>query len=269
MVYVIAGIAALITLFILIVGLFKLIFNASQSPEKIRQKHRGEDPSNYAFVKKYPEANVNNYWWTFFMTGGIISLALMILAFEWTTYENMERDLGKVKKMDEFQVEPPKTKRKQQPPPPPPPQKIDPVDNDEKIDDDPEVPDIDISPDEKVETSDFSPKEEKTNEEEPPVVHAETMPKFPGGKKKMLKYLAQVRYPPIAKENDIEGTVFVRFVVDKQGDVTNVSVKRGPNKHLNEAAVNHVKNMPKWEPGKQRGKKVKVQYVVPIRFELN
>ncbi len=266
MVYVILGIVALIAFFAAIVGLFKLIFNAFFSPEKLRQRHQGEESSSVS-MKKYPEASVSNYWWTFFMTGSIVSLGLIILAFEWTTYENVKKDLGEVKKMDEFEVEPPQTQRKQKPPPPPPP-KIEEVKDDKILEDEPEIQDIDIEEEEAVDIPDAPEQEEDTKEEKVFKI-VEDMPTFPGGEKKLQQYLAQIKYPPIAKENDIEGTVYVRFVVDKQGNVTNVSVARGSERILNEAAVKHVKNMPKWEPGKQRGKKVKVQYVVPIRFRLN
>jgi periplasmic protein TonB len=97
----------------------------------------------------------------------------------------------------------------------------------------------------------------------------EEMPEFPGGQDGLVKYLGSITYPPIARENDIEGTVYVKFVIDKNGQVTNAEVARGADKILNEAALAHVKKMPAWKPGKQRGKPVRVQYVVPIKFKLS
>lgn len=266
--YVILGILGLIAFFALIVGAFKLFFTYVQPPDKVRQKYHDTQESDSVFMKKYPEADVNNYWWTFFLTGSIISLAIIITAFEWTTYEKVKKDLGEVKKMDQFEVEPPQTKRKQKPPPPPPPPKIKEVEDDKILEDEPEIQDIDIEEEQAVDIPDAPAQEEETKEDKVFEI-VEDMPKFPGGQKKLQQYLAQINYPPIAKENDIEGTVYVRFIIDKQGNVTNVSVARGSEKILNEAAVKHVQKMPKWKPGKQRGEKVKVQYVVPIRFKLN
>ena len=123
--------------------------------------------------------------------------------------------------------------------------------------------------------------EEETKEEEIFTI-VEDMPRFPGceniankeerkncAEGKLVQYLSKITYPPIAKENDIEGQVFIKFLIDKSGAVTNVVVMRGADKILNDAAVNHVKRMPKWTPGKQRGQPVKVQFIVPIKFRLN
>ena len=86
----------------------------------------------------------------------------------------------------------------------------------------------------------------------------------------LMKYIAKnTKYPPIAKENNITGRVFVSFVVDKTGKVTKVKILRGVDKYLDAEAVRVVKSMPKFKPGKQRGKAVNVQYNVPINFKLN
>lgn len=96
----------------------------------------------------------------------------------------------------------------------------------------------------------------------------EQQPEFPGGEKELLKYLQGIKYPEIARENDIEGSVYIRFVVERNGEVSNVEVAKGADKILNEAALAHVKKMPPWKPGKQNGKEVRVQYIVPIKFTL-
>ncbi|HXH18701.1 MAG TPA: TonB family protein [Chitinophagales bacterium] len=96
----------------------------------------------------------------------------------------------------------------------------------------------------------------------------EQQPEYPGGEKELMKYLSSIKYPEIARENDIEGSVYVRFVVEKDGSITNVEVAKGADKILNEAAVAHVKKMKPWKPGKQNGKEVRVQYIVPIKFTL-
>ncbi len=98
----------------------------------------------------------------------------------------------------------------------------------------------------------------------------EQMPEFPGGNKALLEYLAKnTMYPPIAREYGIEGTVFVTFVVDRTGQITDAAIAKGTDKHLEKEALRVVKAMPVWKPGKQNGREVKVQYTVPIKFVLN
>ena len=97
----------------------------------------------------------------------------------------------------------------------------------------------------------------------------EEMPVFPGGEEALRKFIAQsVKYPVIAQENGIQGRVFVSFVVNQKGEVTNVKVARPFDPNLDKEAVRVVQSMPKWSPGKQRGKAVKVSYTVPINFVL-
>lgn len=105
---------------------------------------------------------------------------------------------------------------------------------------------------------------------------AEDMPMFKGcsddqcTQGEILKFIARnTMYPPIAKENNITGRVFVSFIVDKTGKVTNVKILRGIDKHLDAEAIRVVSSLPEFFPGKQRGKFVKVQYNVPISFKLN
>ena len=98
----------------------------------------------------------------------------------------------------------------------------------------------------------------------------ENMPEFPGGDLGLMKYIQKnVKYPPIAKEYNITGKVYISFVVDKSGSVTNVKVVRGVDKNLDAEAVRVIKSLPKYKPGKQRGKAVKVMFTVPINFTLN
>ena len=97
----------------------------------------------------------------------------------------------------------------------------------------------------------------------------EQMPEFPGGEKALLLFIRDnVQYPSMAKENDIEGTVYVRFVIERDGSVQGAEVAKGADKMLNEEALRVVRAMPKWKPGKQRGIEVRVQYIVPIKFIL-
>lgn len=110
---------------------------------------------------------------------------------------------------------------------------------------------------------------EVTEEEDTPFVIVEQMPDFPGGQSQLVKYIAEhVRYPAVAQENGIQGTVFVSFVVDRNGKVTRVVVSRGVDAALDKEAMRVVSTMPDWSPGRQGGRAVSVSYTVPIKFRL-
>ncbi len=97
----------------------------------------------------------------------------------------------------------------------------------------------------------------------------EEKPEFPGGEEAMMKWIAaNVKYPEIAKENGVTGKVFIQFVIDKDGKVTDVQVLRGVDSYLDKEALRVVSAMPAWTPGKQRGKTVKVSFQLPINFKL-
>ena len=97
----------------------------------------------------------------------------------------------------------------------------------------------------------------------------EEMPAYPGGDDKLYEYLGKnIKYPQIARESGIQGRVFVNFVVEPDGSVSNVKVMRGIGGGCDEEAVRVIKTMPKWKPGKQRGKAVRVTYTIPVVFKL-
>lgn len=92
---------------------------------------------------------------------------------------------------------------------------------------------------------------------------------FPGGNDAMMKFIAKnVKYPQTAVENKIEGTVYVEFVIEKDGKITNVKAIRKVSPELDEEAVRVVSKMPKWKPATQRGKTVRCRFRLPIRFQL-
>lgn len=98
----------------------------------------------------------------------------------------------------------------------------------------------------------------------------EEMPSFPGGDEARIKFLTEnIKYPQMAKESGIQGTVYVTFVVDEKGRVTDVRVLRGIGGGCDEEAIRVVKLMPSWNAGKQSGKAVRVQFNMPIKFTLN
>jgi protein TonB len=85
----------------------------------------------------------------------------------------------------------------------------------------------------------------------------------------LMKYLSEnIKYPPLAKESGIQGRVFINFVVEPNGSISNVKVLRGIGGGCDEEAVRVVEKMPKWSPGKQRGKPVRVSYNLPVKFTL-
>jgi len=97
----------------------------------------------------------------------------------------------------------------------------------------------------------------------------EEQPIYQGGEKALLKYLHDnIKYPAIARESCIEGTVYVEFVIGKDGAITGANIKRGIGGGCNEEALKLVKAMPKWKPGRYEGKAVKVKYTLPIKFKL-
>ena len=112
--------------------------------------------------------------------------------------------------------------------------------------------------------------EEEEEEDEVIFVVVETMPEFPGGMQAMMTFLSEnVQYPPIAKENGIQGRVICTFVVEKDGSITDICVVRSSGEpSLDKEAVRVIGTMPNWKPGKQRGKPVRVKYTIPVNFRL-
>ena len=101
-------------------------------------------------------------------------------------------------------------------------------------------------------------------------VSIETQPGFPGGMDKFYAYLHKaVRYPPMAQENNIQGKVFLSFVVEKDGSLTDIKVERKLGGGTDEEAIRVLKASPKWTPGIQNGKPVRVKYNIPISFTLS
>ena len=98
----------------------------------------------------------------------------------------------------------------------------------------------------------------------------EVMPQYPGGQIAMLKYIMEnIKYPEQAMKKGIQGRVVVSFIVEKDGRVSNVRLLRSVESSLDKEAVRVVKSMPKWSPGKQNGKPVRVRFNVPVMFKLN
>ena len=111
--------------------------------------------------------------------------------------------------------------------------------------------------------------EEVEDSDERAYMIVEEMPEFPGGEDAMFKYLAgNIVYPQMAVDSNWTGTVYARFVIDPEGNVTDPRIVRGVHPLLDEETLRVIRKMPAWKPGKQRGKTVPVEYTIPVAFRL-
>ncbi len=222
-------------------------------------------------LKKSPKADLEKKRTLFLQVGLIISLAITLAAFEWKSYEKQEIELEQRAASEVPEEIIPITKQEKPPPPPEPPKtttELNIVENEVEVED--EII-IDVEADQDTEVQEWTPvvMEEEEVKEEKIFIVVEDQPAFPGGEKARMKYLAEnIDYPQLARESGIQGTVYVTFVVEKDGSVTDVRILRGIGGGCDEEALEVVRNMPKWKPGKQRGKPVRVQFNMPIRFTL-
>lgn len=123
--------------------------------------------------------------------------------------------------------------------------------------------------DDAVDIADLKDNKEVIQEETKPYTAVEQMPEYPGGNVALLKFIsANLKYPVIAAENGIQGTVAIRFVVSATGEVTDVEILRSLDPSCDREAVRVIKSLPKWMPGKQNGRAVPVYFAVPVRFRL-
>ena len=267
----------------------------------------GDLTAKYANApRKSPLSNRNKYEAvsilqksnTTLLIGLATSVLLTVLAFSWTSYEDDIFIPDDALEMEEdVEMEPPRTAEPPPPPPPPPPPVIEEVPEEEILEEDePVFVDQDIDEDDEVEViEDEEPIEEEPEveeveeepEEETIFKVVEDMPRFPGCENKglakdalkkcaeeeMLKFIyGNIKYPAIARENGIEGKAILQFVVTRTGDISDIKVLREPGGGCGKEAervVNLMNSMgKKWIPGKQRGKPVKVQYTLPVRFRL-
>lgn len=224
-------------------------------------------------VKKTDKANLEKKRGMFLQLGYVIVLGLVLLAFEWGTRPSELNSLGELGDMDLEEEIIPITRQQNEPPPPPPPPQttevINIVEDDVEIEDELILDDTEADQDDVIEIVEFEEEEEEVNEMEVFFV-VEDMPTFQGQSSDAFRIYIQknLKYPTIAAENGISGRVFVQFDVDPQGKITNVLVVRGVDPSLDKEAVRVVKSSPKWSPGKQRGRPVRVRFTFPIVFQL-
>jgi protein TonB len=225
-------------------------------------------------LKKNEKANLENKKSLFLQVGLILALIICIVAIEWTSGQKRDSifDGMTEEAIEEEQI--PVTE--ETPPEEIPPPEVTVTDLFEIVEDDVVIEnevrfeDDETSEDKVVEI--YAPvlqAEEEETEEEIFVI-VEDMPKFRGGDINKFREWVQkrVRYPELAAENGIQGRVFISFVVETNGNVSNVAVTRSVDALLDEAAKEAVAASPKWEPGMQRGRPVRVRYSIPIIFQL-
>jgi periplasmic protein TonB len=221
--------------------------------------------------KKSKKADLESKKGVFMQIGLIIALGVVLAAFSYKTFERSSGLDFQLQVDDTPEEIIPITKQEVKPPPPPPPKQvtmINIVEDDVEVEDDIE---IDVEADQETFIDDFVPiveEEEEVAEMEIFTV-VESMPEFPGGDAARMKFLQDnIKYPQMARESGIQGTVYVTFVVEPDGSVSDVRVLRGIGGGCDEEAIRVIKQMPKWNAGMQRGKPVRVQFNMPIKFTL-
>lgn len=224
-------------------------------------------------LRKSPKADLENKRPIFLELGLVIAIAACLLSFK-TNSKVAKTDLFDIPEGRTLVEElPPVTRPEETPPEPPKPPKV--LDLIKIVDD---LTEIEGEPDFGISEADFrtavhvpvqSAKKEVEVIEEPTVYFAEEMPEFPGGEKALRAFLANsIKYPTIAAETGVMGKVIVNFVVNTDGSICNAKVIRSVDPALDREALRVVNSMPKWKPGKQSQKFVRVSYSVPISFVL-
>ena len=226
-------------------------------------------------IKKSDKANLENKKLLFVEVGLVISLAITLFAFEWTSTET---EVAMLEDTQELVLEEEIIPITQEAPPPPPAAPKIPVLSDQIdiVDDEIEVDDdlfMNLEDDSSlgVEIMDYVEVEEEVVEEEAiPFQLVEEKPSFQGGDANQFsKWVnSRLEYPEIAKENGVQGRVTLQFTVEKDGSVTKVKVLRGVDPSLDKEAVRVVSMSPKWSPGNQRDRAVPVTYTFPVIFQL-
>lgn len=225
--------------------------------------------------KKNPKANVNLLKPRFFLMGLVASLSLSLVAFEWRTPLTQEEVVKKWDKTTLIETEEIPIVLVEKPKLPEPkvekpisrvlPPVVAPVIQ-ISTDPSPEPDPIDIDIDFSIDLFDEPEPDPRTNL----FIPVEQMPEFPGGESALFKFLGEnINYPRICVENGVQGKVFVQFIVAEDGSISNIEIAGGANPYLDAEAMRVIALMPKWNPGKQRNKPVKVGMRLPVTFKLN
>lgn len=231
--------------------------------------------------KKSEKADLENIRSMFLLFGLLTSLLLCIILIEWKTYDKAVADLGELDvEVDDEII--PITNRElapPPPPPPPPPEVIEVVEDDVELEEELEIQTTETDMMEEVEVIEM---EEEESDEVLSFAVVESVPIFPGCEdsknnaerkmcfqQKILQFVSrEFKFPEMARQMGIQGRVYVMFVIEKNGKITNVEVVRGVDPLLDDEAVRVVKELPKLTPAKQRGKPVRMSFTLPINAKL-
>ncbi|MEG1649600.1 MAG: energy transducer TonB [Rikenellaceae bacterium] len=226
-------------------------------------------------LKKSPKADLQNKKGIFSLIGLIISLLIMIGMFSWSQSDlkfekvdqkevTIEQDIVEITRQEPPKLEAPKVAA------PSVTDIIEIVKSDTKLDNTADLFSQDFDETTQIAIKSTA-KEEEVLEEEVPVLVAEKMPTFDGGDQNKFRGWVQgkVVYPAIAEENNISGRVTCSFVIERDGKLSNIVVMQSPDKSLSDECIRVMKMSPKWTPGEQRGKPVRVKVIVPISFTFN
>jgi protein TonB len=292
----------LVILALIVIGVILFIKNRFRSSgnSDLTEKYRDKKWASPLTARtKYPDVNPFRLSGTFWAVGLAAALAGSIMAFNWTQYESTtEYQWEDVEVDEEIQTEIPRTAEPPPPPPPPPPPVIEEVPDDLVIEEEqPEfanteieaetvIEDAPVIVDDVVEAPPPPPPPPPAPEEEEIFKVVEESPRFPGCENKgsvaektkcaqqeLLKFLYDnLKYPAIARENGIQGQCVVRFVVEKDGSVTQAKILKDIGAGCGDEAIRVVNLMgqkgKKWIPGKQRGRPVRVQFTLPVVYKL-
>lgn len=221
-------------------------------------------------LKKSKEANLENKVWVFRFLGLIMIASIVLMAFTFKVADpddyvaqNEDDGMGEelVFDLEIPEEEPPEVEEQEVPPPI--------IEDVVEVEDDVEIEEMDF--DDALDIEEPPPMYDEPDEieEEPVIDFAEVEPEFPGGEGAMMQWIQEnIEYPQLAVEMGEQGIVYVQFVVNKDGSIEQVKVMRGVSDSLDDEAKRVVRKMPKWKPGEQAGKKVRVRYTLPIHFRL-
>ena len=221
-------------------------------------------------IKKTPKADLENKKSTWLLVGYVIVLAFMFVAFEWTKRDiKIDTSQAITDLVFEEEIIPITEQPEQVAPPPPEAPSI--AETLTIVDDDADVEETTIATSEETNQAveiKYVPVavEEEEPEEQTIFEVVEQMPEFPNGG--MAGLSKNIKYPTIAQENGTQGRVTVQFVVNRDGSIVDAKVLRGVDPYLDKEAIRVISSMPKWKPGMQRGKAVRVKYTVPVMFRL-
>ncbi len=225
-------------------------------------------------LKKSSKANLEQKRGVFILLGLAFSLGITLLAFEWTTEVKQADSLGEVVVADVEEEFIPITREETVVETAPPPVQtvvdvLNIVDDDTEIEEELVIEDTEADQETIIEIAPIIEQEDEVETDTKIFSIVEESPEFPGGEAALINYLSShVKYPIVAQENGIQGKVYVKFVVNRDGSVSDAVVLRGVNESLDKEALRVVNTLPTWKPGKQGGKTVRVSYQVPISFKL-